>query len=207
MKTKCFIINYNRITLTSKLADWCSAHDLEVIIIDNASTYPPLAEYYKNCGYKVLRSDYNFGHMVLWYDGIINSIKDKFILTDPDLDLSGVPDDFLDVMNRGLRKYPSFSKIGLSLEINDLQGTPFEAWEKKFWEKPLDKMYFEADVDTTFSLNIPSAFTYKSLRTNRPYTARHIPWYYTDMSLLPEDERYYIEPANKSFSWKNKIIN
>jgi hypothetical protein len=186
---------------------------LEPVIIDNCSTYEPLLEWYAHCDFKVVRMDKNYGHKVIWTNWMFRDlgIKDKYILTDPDLDLSGVPSDFLEVMEEGLKRYPKFERIGLSLEIDDLPdndlGRQVYKHELRFWNKPLDEMYFEAEVDTTFALQKIGMYnTYNSLRINKPYTARHIPWYYTDLENLSIDEKNYIKTAGASFSWKDKIV-
>lgn len=210
---KAIIINFNRLELTKATAIWCASMGLEPIIIDNCSTYEPLLEWYAHCDFKVVRMDKNYGHKVIWTNWMFRElgIKDKYILTDPDLDLSGVPRDFLEVMEEGLKKYPKFERIGLSLEIDDLPnndlGRQVYKHELRFWNKPLDELYFDAEVDTTFALQkIGMYSTYNSLRINKPYTARHIPWYYDDIEKLSIDEQNYLKTAGASFSWKEKIM-
>ena len=205
---KALIINFNRLTLTINTADWCASHGIEPIIIDNASDYVPLLDYYNHTPYQVLRLSKNYGHKVLWDYPVLQKlgIKERFIYTDPDLDYTGIPDDFLEVLNKGLDKYP-VSKCGFSLEINDLPNDEEGNFirnvpEAPYWKKPLDDLYFEADTDTTFALyRYPlKEFGYSAVRTNRPYTCRHVPWYYRDYSALPEDERYYYQTAQTEVS-------
>lgn len=205
---KALIINFNRLTLTINTADWCASHGLEPIIIDNASDYIPLLDYYNHTPYRVLRLSKNYGHKVLWDYPVLQKlgIKERFIYTDPDLDYSGIPDDFLKVLNEGLDKYP-VSKCGFSLEINDLpndkEGNFIRTGpEAPYWLKPLDDLYFDALTDTTFALyRYPiREFSYSAVRTNRPYTARHIPWYYRNYEVLPDDEKYYYRTADREIS-------
>lgn len=206
---KCLILNYNRVTLPVKMADWCAKHGLVPIFIDNCSDYPPLLEYYKNSSYQVVRLEKRiWGSKFVWSEGILDKLKivGNYIVTDPDLDLSGVPADFLSVMEAGLKKYPSFTKCGLSLEINDItneniyfQGKTIKGWESQYWSNSLDPLYFNAPVDTTFAMYKVRHFRYEALRINRPYTAKHVPWYYIDIKSLPEDEQYYIETASRTF--------
>jgi hypothetical protein len=63
-------------------------------------------------------------------------------------------------------------------------------------------MYFDALTDTTFALyRYPiKEFGYSAVRTNRPYTARHLPWYFRDDSILPDDEIYYNKTASREVS-------
>lgn len=205
---KVLIINFNRLTLTRNTCEWCVEHGLVPIILDNNSDYPPLLDFYNNSPFKVLRLKVNYGHTVIWNYPVLKElgITDRFILTDPDLDFTGVPDDFLKVMNDGLDKYPQFSKCGLSLEINDLptdeEGLLIRHIESKYWQFPLDDLYFEADTDTTFALyrQPMGPCGHSAIRTNRPYTVKHLPWHYRDLSELPEDEQNYYKTANAEFS-------
>lgn len=212
---KCLIINFNRLLLPVKLAEWVAQRGVEPVFIDNNSTYPPLLEYYQSCPFRVLRLVSNYGHTVLWQYPVLETlnIKERFIYTDPDLDLSGVPDDFLEVMNEGLNRYPNYSKCGLSLEINDLPDTEEGNFirvgpEAPYWNRPLDDLYFHADTDTTFALyQYPiGPYGHSAIRTNRPYTAKHIPWYYTKIEDLPDDEQYYYLTANNSSSHKARFL-
>jgi hypothetical protein len=159
----------------------------------------------------------NYGHTCVWIPelNIIEraGINGRYIVTDPDLDLSWVPADFLDVMNKGLDKYPTYDKCGLSLEINDLPNSEEGNFirykcEARYWLKPLDPIYYHADTDTTFALYREGVreYNHNAIRTNRPYTAKHIPWYYTSFDMLPKDEQYYFRSASDSSSGKKRLI-
>lgn len=213
---KCLIVNYNRLTLPVKMANWLSERGIEPIIIDNNSNYPLLIEYYASvCPYHVVHMDNNYGHRVVWEQDILNKlgINDQYLLTDPDLDLTGVPDDFLEVMQEGLKRYTRFDKCALSLEINDLpdsnEGSFIRKHEAIYWQKPLDNRYFKADTDTTFALYRKGVnrYSYSAIRTNRPYTCKHVPWYYIDFESLSEEDKYYFIFANESSSGKIRICN
>jgi hypothetical protein len=211
---KAFVVNRNRVTLTVNLCTWLAERGLEVIIVDNASAYPPLLDYYTRCPFKVMRLKENFGHTVIWLNGIAYEmgVKGRYIVTDPDLDLSGVPNDFVSVLSEGLDRHMSYPKCALSLELNDLpsstEGNFIRKHEAKYWTIPLNDKYFLADTDTTLALYREGTFIYSlsAIRTNRPYTARHIPWYYTDFDNLPDDEKYYFLTANGSSSGKNRLL-
>jgi len=199
---RVLIINYNRLVLPSQLADWVFLRGLEPVFIDNNSDYKPLIEYYKHCPYEVVWMAQNYGKGVVWDQGISErlNIKGEYIVTDPDLDLTGVPDNFLSILREGLRRYPQFDKCGFSLEINDVtdqsiyyMGQTIKQWENQFWVNPMDTEYFNAAIDTTFALYNTDKFSLEALRTNRPYTARHVPWYYDQGR--PKDELYYLQTA------------
>ena len=208
---KVLIINFNRLILPQNMANWLSSRGCEPIFIDNNSTYPPLIEYYNDCPYPVYLMGYNYGHKVIWETDILNQIgiKGNYIVTDPDLDLTGIPDDFVEVLQEGLNRYPIYGKCGFSLEINDLpdieSNISVRMWEDHFWIDPLDSQYFRAAIDTTFALYRTNRFSFNSLRTNRPYTARHVPWYYKQLSDLQEDEQYYFTTAGKSCSGNKRL--
>lgn len=202
---KALIINFNRLSLPVRMANWLFNHGIEPVFIDNNSDYPPLMEYYHNhCPYKVMHMNKNYGHTVVWNPEttILQrlGITGPYIVTDPDLDLSGIPDDFLSVLENGLKKYPQFDKCGFSLEINDIKNQGTIDWETPFWQHPLDDLYFNAAIDTTFALYKTPVFSYNGIRTNRPYTARHMPWYHNDIKEFPEDEQYYFNTQLKSYS-------
>lgn len=198
-KIYAFIINWNRLDLTRNMADWLA--DIEGIIpviVDNNSTYPKLLEYYEHCPHKVERLQLNYG-----IDFEQNKILEKyevtqkrFIVTDPDLDLSGIPKDFLHILHLGLDKYEFACKAGFSLEINDLPNDEMKkqilAHESMAWSVKLDDMFYNAYIDTTFALWRNNIYDFPAVRTERPYTARHVPWYYTK-EYFPEDEKYYFQ--------------
>lgn len=208
---KVFIISYNRLTYLRDMVNWCKEHNLEPVIVDNNSDYPPLLAYYHSKPCQIIMMPKNYGHTVMWH-GLIDLPDERFIITDPDLDLSGVPDDFLEVLNIGLDRYHEKPKCGLSLEIDDLPGGPEAAYvrqiESVFWFHPLDDLFYDAKVDTTFALYRKGIreYTIEGIRVNRPYTARHYSWYYTDFNQLPEDERYYYKTANESASGKERLM-
>ena len=210
---RVLIITFNRLLLPLRVADWVAARGCEPVFVDNNSTYLPLLDYYKTTPYQVIRVPVNLGHTVVWQDGFLDrhGVEGRYIVTDPDLDLSGVPDDFLQVMNEGLDRYQGYDKCGLSLEIGDLPNTAEarlvrDVYEAKYWERPLDKRYFHADTDTTFALYRARHYSHSGIRTNRPYTARHIPWYYRCFENLSEEEKYYYSTADASSSGKTRLI-
>lgn len=210
-KIKTLIVNFNRLTLTKNMVEFLADHGHDIIIIDNASTYHPLLEWYKKSCVRVVYMNDNHGSHVVWNADLLNrlEISGRYVITDPDLDLSNVPPDFMTILHRGLDEYPEYSKCGLSLEINDLPDTEMAhlmrtKYEKKYWEHPLDAQYFHADTDTTFALYRETNRTHdhNAIRTNRPYTARHVPWYYINIASLPDDEQYYYQHAGPSASGK-----
>lgn len=197
------------------MADWCYANNLTPVIVDNNSDYPPLLEYYNTCPYDVLRMTDNYGHTVIWNKelNILGKlgIKGRYIVSDSDLDLQGIPSDFLSVLNKGLDQYSRVAKCGFSLEIKDLPNSKEGNFIKNrceivFWKHKIRGGYYLSPIDTTFALyrEDTTSYTHRAIRTDRPYTARHMPWYYTDITALPEDEQYYYKTADIRFSTGKK---
>lgn len=222
-KVVLFINNFNRFTWPKDIVHWCEGTDFEPIILDNASTYPPLLEWYKSEPCRVIRLDANLGpYALLAQDHLIRDLEsDLFALTDPDLDLSKVPKDAFHVLLEGLQAFPEVTKAGLSLEIQDLPDTSIgnqaKAWEKQWWISSTTNRFFTARVDTTFALydrkRLPEDI--KTFRTNdypgflravrapRPYTARHLPWYAIPEDLQEENE-FYLESVRHQTHWTSR---
>ncbi|KKK59817.1 hypothetical protein LCGC14_3030560, partial [marine sediment metagenome] len=87
----CFIINYNRLTLPSKMADYLAGCNVKVVIVDNNSDYPPLLEYYETTPHEVMRLDNNLGNVAVWYCGALDKYgvtpDQRYVITDPDLNI------------------------------------------------------------------------------------------------------------------------
>lgn len=61
------INNFNRLTTLCLLIEALEKRGYSnIYIIDNASTYPPLLEYYNKCPYTVFRLTENLGFKALW---------------------------------------------------------------------------------------------------------------------------------------------
>ncbi len=94
--------------------------DTRVIVLDNQSSYKPLLAYYDTHPCEIVRLPSNMGKLAPWKSGLVDKLGGEYyVVTDPDLDLSGVPLDVLDVLRAGMEKY-EVCKAGLSLAIDDL---------------------------------------------------------------------------------------
>lgn len=201
-----FIINRDRYEPLKKLVKWLEDEGLQNIhIVDNASTYPPLIEYYEETSYHVIRLNYNSGHTSPWKDGVVQLYAGDgaYIVTDPDIVPSpgahGAVRRFAELLNTYLER----RKVGFGLRIDNIPDS-YElkshviAWEKKFWESELERDVYDAEIDTTFALYRPGTpyVLGPALRTGGEYVAEHEPWY-TDSANIPEEIRYYRKYANK----------
>ncbi len=214
-----FVNVFNRLTTTKRLCEQLAAMpNVRVVIVDNASTYQPLLDWYNECPYEVVRLESNMGHHAPWLSGTVGKIAGSgyYCVTDCDLDLEGVPLDLMDVLRAPLAPCAAglcgVKKSGISLRIDDLPEWQSEVvnWEQQFWEKPLGcGQYYDASIDTTLCMypdDLPhmDAMTIgeiKTVRSAMPYTARHVPWY-LDCENLDEENQQYFQTANSSNSWK-----
>ena len=213
---KAFIIAYNRLTLLKNLAENLTHAGLEVVIIDNASTYPPLLEWYATNPYFIVRMDQNYGHQVLW-NQCPELITDRYyIVTDHDLDISGLPSDWVEHLRKGLDLFQNVIKSGLSLRIDDLPENEYTkeviAWEKKYWERELKNGFYLSEIDTTLAMydktrnfgKLPNDRFFSAVRSDAPYSAIHCPWSNTKETIENDpEEQYYL--SHTGTYWAEKF--
>jgi predicted O-methyltransferase YrrM len=203
-----FINNFNRLTSTRALAEWAAGlPGARVVILDNGSDWVPLLEWYERCPFEVRHLGRNYGHRAPWTCGAVQGVAAAhYVVTDPDLDMGTCPTDVLDVLVQGMARYPWAKKAGVGLELEDIPaGYPshqfVRAAERPYWRHRLDERFFRAAVDTTFAVYRAGAEPpcAPALRSDRPYVARHLPWYVTPETLTDE-ERHYLRSAEPRFS-------
>lgn len=197
-----WIINRDRLTTTRNMVEYLHrVPGARPIIFDMESSYPPLLEWYKTFGGHIVRSE-NVGPRDTWnHVPDISLGCDYYVVTDSDLDLSSVPLDVLDFLRSGLDRYPRIHKCGLSLEINDLPNTEMGRFafrcEESYWWHRVDGQFFNAGIDTTFAMyRAGSGWAGDAIRSDRPYTARHVPWY----GVIDAEEQYYKDHADLRFA-------
>ncbi len=209
------INNFNRLEFLKRQIDWlqsCGHYNLHVV--DNASTYPPLLDYYKIIPATVYFLDKNMGHESIWRTHIFQRFAhDYYVLTDPDvLPAVETPKDFMQFFVDALRGNPSFRKIGFGLFYQDLpdhysKKTEVVNWESRLYEKEISAGLFHSKIDTTFALYKPQAAFQcwdDTIRTGSPYLLKHMPWYEDPAS--PNDETiFYIGTINSASSWYNAV--
>jgi hypothetical protein len=211
------INNRNRYTFLKKLVDRLHAGGYNnIVILDNASTYQPLLEYYSHVNARVIKLGKNMGFDALDQIALYKEIKSKyFVYTDSDvLPIEECPDNFIEYFHSILQKYPLVQKVGFSLKIDDLPSwynkkADVIAWESSFWEDELEPDLYKAKIDTTFALHRPFAKIstkgrFDMIRTGYPYVARHLPWY-VDSSNLTLEEQYYNGSVEIGTQWSKGI--
>lgn len=211
-----YINTFNRLTLTRRLADQVvKLRRAFPVIIDNNSDWEPLLEWYQDCPYEVIRLRDNLGHHAPWLSGTVKVDNARlYVVTDCDLDIEGVPEDVLEVLERPfLWQKNGIVKSGLGLRIDDIPEwqTEVRNWESQFWRRRIsgDPLFYDAMIDTTFAMyqqSTPPAAAMRvrpgnAVRTGEPYVARHMPWY-LDGDDLDAENVHYFETAGRSNSWK-----
>lgn len=182
------VICHNVLSDLRRLVDWLERAGHEnVILLDNASTYPPLLDYLDGTQHEIVRLDRNLGHEAPWLCGLVERLGSvtPFVVTDPDVlpDYS-CPHDAVEHFQRLLLTFAEFDQAGFGLRIDNLpEAYPHREtvirWEQPFWAKEVVPAVFAAHIDTTFAAYRPGT-PYKvteALRTGSPYLARHLPWY------------------------------
>jgi len=207
------INNYNRVDHLLKLIHWLEKSEMKnIFIIDNASTYPILLDYYKNTRYHVVKLSANLGYKAFWDSSIHLWFRGlPYIYTDPDvLPVEECPHDAVKFFQEVLKENENINKVGFGLRIDDIpdyyhRKSEVINWELKFWEQPVAENLYKADIDTTFALYRANSVKQqwgKTLRTGGKYLMRHLPWY-ENSGILSEEELYYQKRTTCS-SWYSK---
>lgn len=192
--------------------------NVHIVIVDNASTYPPLVDWLHEIDVEVNFLPKNLKYRGVWTHKLIplgDEHRSRFgspwyCVSDPDLDLTPCPLDMIDVLVEGLSRHPLATKSGLSLEINDIPDhyqfkKEVIEWESKWWRIRASSGYFRAPVDTTFALYHCDRIYHRRwvrncIRSDRPYTARHMSWY-LDLDCLSEEDEYYHRTNESKTHW------
>ena len=203
-----FINSRDRLIPLQRLLPWLlRAGFRRVYILDNASTYPPLLEYYNSlhgCAEVIVLGE-NLGYQAIWRSGILErmAIRTPYIYTDSDVvPADSCPAAVVERLLEVLGRYPLLCKAGLSLRCSDI--TYFEAKEMRQRQELMRFVRMEPDcffqeVDTTFALyrNKRHYSLVEAAALASPAELLHLPWYY-DYKDLPEDEAYYMAHADVS---------
>lgn len=228
-KIPFIIINFNQYFYLKKLVDFAKERGFKkIVIIDNASTYPPLLNYYKEIEREITieKMSENFGHMVFFINEELYNRYGKgfFILTDADIEPNeNLPKNFMRTLLNFLLKYnQTATKVGFSLNLKDIPNHYSEKkkvlnWEKQFWVNEIQQEVYVADIDTTFALYQPNpkkllkkhSDFFKAIRIAGNFTCKHGGWY-INFENLTDEQTYYLQHANTSSSWletKNKNKN
>jgi len=214
------VIGYNQYTFIKNMVGQLEKYTSDIVVIDNASTYQPLLDYYANdFKYTLLKQKVNDGPGVYSQGRIQKIVGDLYILTDPDLQFNpNLPEnfirEFIDIMNEF-----GASRVGFALFIDSddirtditFNGRSIKDWESQFWQNQLiyspnpNIELYNASIDTTFCL-INRRLKYPHIRVAGDYTCFHIPWYKNFQHLLAKGEYQSYLNNNISTNWfKNEL--
>lgn len=151
--------------MVEKMIYWYGIGD--IIIIDNASTYEPLLNWYKTIPFRVVRLKENLGHQAPWSSGVVAEFGSIiYAVTDPDLDLTNTNNRAMTQCTEFLLKHPSVGKVGLSLEWKDVPiESSYFCWVNSYERnrqnnsRIVDGVMIDVAIDTTFAIyNQPNYF-------------------------------------------------
>jgi len=221
-----FIISFNRLTVLRRavrsfrrLVPWT-----DLVILDNASDYPPLLEWYRwfeRRGGTVLPGP-PIGDDP---DGLseaaerIEAFKrtrpcEYYAVTDSDVSLETARRDVLDIYATLLDRHPDQTVAGPMLRIRDIPSFyPAREWaffhhKRQFWSEPPRHFlqwknrriwYQISGIDTTFALMRGDHVFRRAqpgIRVYHPCEALHLDWY-LDPKNLADDQRLYLERASE----------
>jgi hypothetical protein len=187
----------DRVTHLRKLVGWLERAGHErIVLLDNASTFPELLDFYERTPHEVVRLDRNAGSRAIWLSD--RTPSEPFVYTDPDiLPIDACPADAIAYLAELLDRFPRAQKAALGLYLDDVP----ETLDSLEWERSLvagSKLcapgVFDTLSDTTFALYRANApFGLHALRTGWPYQARHMSWY--SQEPLSAEDAYYLERA------------
>jgi len=208
-----FINVRDRLSCLQRLLTWLErAGHRNIMLIDNASTYPPLLRFLETSGYRTIRLKRNLGHTALWrVKELRNTISEQwFVYSDPDvIPAEACPHDVVARMKSLLLEYPFYVKAGLGLRLEDIPDSyhlkqQVIDWEPRQLGLEIAPDVCEADVDTTFALYRPGTpyILGPAIRLQGKFSARHLPWY-SDSNHPDEEEQYYRNHASPSVTTWN----
>lgn len=181
----------------------------DIFIVDNASTYAPLLEWYETKPCEIVKVS-NLGHTAPWLSGLVDKLGVPYVLTDPDLGIDALPNDTLRVLDEKLKEQPELGKIGLGLAWESIGvSSPYfnhlQSYERTRWTKSRvqNDVHVDVVIDTTFALyNVPRYFIGGGSLSS-PYIAEHYPWKFTHEERQKNEEfSYYIKNASQASSYK-----
>ena len=211
---KAFVLVRDRLTYAKQCVSALRFAGLDVVIVDQGSTWLPTVGWMNTCGghgVQVLHRGSGHHPRELWgwepFQAACGS--DRYVVTDPDvIPDPDCPDDWVAHLGALLDEHGT-AKAGLSLRTDDLpdhypRRQQVIDWEKQFQQNPLPSGDYRALIDTTLAMYQPltevGSFTMDSIRTGAPYLARHLAWYENPADMLPE-VRYYYDHAEPGISF------
>lgn len=224
-----FIISFNRGDQLLKVVDSYKrlSTDVDIVIHDNGSSDRHTLETLdtlERSGVTVIRSTAINTPEEL--DNINTTIEmyfsnwaepGRYVVTDGDVDLSGVAPDILSIFDLLLDSFRDIACVGPMLRIHDIPSTyslynhAMNRHIDQFWQKEpswftrdeIKIAYQRAPIDTTFALYRAGERFHrlqKGLRIYYPYDARHLDWYEDES----EGEAYRMTSSPAISHWNSQ---
>jgi len=187
--------------------------------MDSKSTDSNTIAFLQGVSVPVIWNSTNSGPWVApWVNvDVYNSMPDRFILTDPDLQFNPhLPSDFIEQMCAIADRYRC-SKLGFALDISDFkemyqsiycEGRTIYEQECQFWKhRVTDDQYeiYNAETDTTFALHDKNGDQSIRIRIAGRFTAKHIPWYVKN-TIYSRDELNTVYSNTSAISTTGRMI-
>ncbi len=212
------VIAWNNLTFVKNFVNQIQHITNKIIIMDNASTYPPMFEYYDALEkqdidkYEIRRFSTNYGHNVCYL--FLDTLPDIFVMSDPDLQLNPkMPINVIEHLLYISNTYQA-AKVGFALDLSDhdkfikgTTGSRIYPSQLQYWQTRIQSDTYEmyiAPIDTTFCLlnkkykDLPNGI---SIRVADVFTAKHLPWYDGYIrNNVPKEEIFHWIKDNKSSS-------
>lgn len=211
-----FLTIWNRFTWAIPLCEDFAKAGLNVILIDNNSTFPPCVEWLKNCPYKVHHMEKNEAPWAFFTTDLYHQYTDRyFMISDSDQSITGIPDDWIEVLMKGLEETEDgVWKSGLSQRIDDLPDNPYAReiyeYEKNFYTNVNRFGYYKVAMDLGIAIYdrerrgnnpIREKDWYNAVRSPLPYASQHRDWYLTPDQFREEDIYYMTNKDIAHYGW------
>jgi FkbM family methyltransferase len=212
------VMAYNQVTYVKDMVDQLAKYTTDIIVVDNASTFPPLLSYYdRDFKYTLLRQKTNKGHGVHTDEFVEKLTGDLYLLTDPDLKFNpNLPDNFIQTLVEVSNYFGAYKTgFALCIDAEDLRtDIEFLTGQKTFWRERLDYPLnrdleiYRAGIDTTFCLvnrkRRVSSNPCNDIRIAKDFTCIHRPWHtdYRD-AFMPDEIEYYLKNNISTHSFKS----
>ena len=188
-----FVTVRDRVTDLRGMVTWLEdAGQRNIVLLDNASTYPPCVSYLRAQGDRVTYLGANLGHHALFAADLVP--EGRFFLSDPDLVFLG-PHSGLQHLLDLAEMYPERDQIGFGLSLDGVPETLMHyRWEQSMWDasKEIAPGVFESPIDTTFAIYTRGSMgIWNALRTGPPHVMAHPSWLQTAENLT-EENAYYL---------------
>lgn len=209
---------FNQLTYLKNLINWWKWYHPEnpIYILDNASTYKPLLEFYKenkdnNIGIHICQENNFIPNMKKFIEETINKNYEYYVISDPDImPHPNTPPNFLDVWKSAIENH-KFHRAGFGLITNDLPpylneremiiGNEAELLKDREALTYGGHMGFKAPIDTTFCLYQTANGGWKAPMDGadwgnclRLFSAFHLGWY-VDGDNLNDEMKHYFETS------------